>query len=47
METNLLRAHAEQQFAEELDALQKIDDRHRPPQWRLSPWAVVTENAVS
>ena len=26
----------------ELAALQAADDRPRPPQWRLSPWAVVT-----
>jgi MoxR-like ATPase len=36
----LLRAHAEQQFAHELDELAKIDTRQRPPQWKLSPWAV-------
>ena len=40
--TTLLREHAEQQFAEELDALAKSDDRHRPPNWKLSPWAVAT-----
>lgn len=40
--TTLLRDHAEQQFAEELDALAKSDDRHRPPNWKLSPWAVST-----
>lgn len=40
--TTLLRDHAEQQFAEELDALAKTDDRHRPPNWKLSPWAVST-----
>ncbi|SDJ81771.1 AAA domain (dynein-related subfamily) [Catalinimonas alkaloidigena] len=42
MENHVLRAHAEQQFAEELEALKKVDDRHRPPNWHLSPWAVVT-----
>ena len=36
-----LRPHAEQQFAVELAALADCDDRPRPPQWRLSPWAVV------
>lgn len=36
------RPHAEQQFADELAALAASDDRPRPPQWRLSPWAVVT-----
>ena len=42
MSTPALRAHAEQQFAEELDALAKADDRPRPPNWKLSPWAVAT-----
>lgn len=36
----LLRLHAEQQFATELEALAQIDDRQRPPNWKLSPWAV-------
>lgn len=35
-----LRLHAEQQFAEELAELAKADDRQRPPNWKLSPWAV-------
>ena len=39
-ETALLREHAEQQFADELNELAKADDRQRPPNWRLSPWAV-------
>ena len=39
--SQVLRQHAEQQFAEELDALQKVDDRPRPPNWKLSPWAVL------
>ena len=38
----ILRAHAEHQFAAELDALAHDDDRPRPPNWRLSPWAVAT-----
>lgn len=42
MTTVLLREHAEQQFAEELDELAKTDKRQRPPNWKLSPWAVVT-----
>lgn len=42
MPTPALRAHAEQQFAEELAALAKADDRPRPPNWKLSPWAVST-----
>jgi hypothetical protein len=39
--SQVLRQHAEAQFAEELDALQKVDDRPRPPNWKLSPWAVL------
>jgi len=37
-----LREHAEQQYAEELYALAQHDRRTRPPNWRLSPWAVAT-----
>jgi MoxR-like ATPase len=37
-----LRPHAEHEYAHELVALEKCDDRPRPPQWRLSPWSVVT-----
>src|ERR1041385_1034899 len=36
----VLRQHAEQQFAEELDELGRADSRPRPPNWQLSPWAV-------
>lgn len=39
---DILRQHAEQEFAHELEALARTDDRPRPPGWRLSPWAVVT-----
>ena len=38
----ILRQHAETQFASELSALAEIDTRHRPPNWKLSPWAVST-----
>lgn len=38
----VLREHAEQQFAEELAELAKADERQRPPNWALSPWAVRT-----
>lgn len=38
--TQVLREHAEQQYAEELAELRRIDDRQRPPNWVLSPWAV-------
>src|SRR6266536_2708724 len=36
----ILREYAEQQFAEELRELTKADTRPRPPNWKLSPWAV-------
>lgn len=36
----VVRQHAEQQYAEELAALAEADDRPRPPNWVLSPWAV-------
>src|SRR3712207_2447566 len=39
---NVLREHAEQQYAEELAQLARVDDRQRPPNWVLSPWAVRT-----
>ncbi|MBF5004081.1 ATP-binding protein [Diaphorobacter caeni] len=39
--SQVLRQHAEQQFAHELDALSQVDDRARPPNWKLSPWAVL------
>ena len=38
----VLRPHAEQEYAAELEALRTEDDRARPPSWDLSPWAVVT-----
>lgn len=37
-----LRLHAEQIHAAELTALAAADDRPRPVNWRLSPWAVRT-----
>lgn len=40
--SSLLRQHAEDQYAEELDLLAKQDTRPRPPNWKLSPWAVAT-----
>lgn len=39
---NLLRAAAESEFAQELAELSQQDTRPRPPNWRLSPWAVRT-----
>ena len=38
----VLRPHAEHDHADELATLAAVDDRPRPPSWRLSPWAVVT-----
>src|SRR5690242_5055756 len=40
--TPVLRSHAEQQFAAELEALAQMDDKPKPPNWKLSPWAVST-----
>lgn len=42
MSTNILRPHAETAYAAELKALAEVDDHPRPPNWKLSPWAVVT-----
>lgn len=44
MSTNdsILRQHAEEQYAHELEALAAVDTRQRPPRWKLSPWAVAT-----
>ena len=39
---DVIRPHAEVEFAHELATLARLDDRPRPEQWRLSPWAVVT-----
>ncbi len=40
--STVLRAHAEQQYAGELEELSRQDERPRPPGWRLSPWSVAT-----
>lgn len=37
---DILREHAEQQFAHELHELAQMDKRPRPRSWKLSPWAV-------
>lgn len=37
-----IRQPAESEYAAEIAALAKADDRERPPRWKLSPWAVVT-----
>ena len=39
---SILRQHAEDQYASELEALAAVDTRQRPPRWKLSPWAVAT-----
>lgn len=39
--SGILRQHAEQLFAQELDELQKQDDNKRPSNWKLSPQATV------
>jgi MoxR-like ATPase len=38
----VLRAPAEIEYAHELAALARNDDRPRPDNWKLSPWAVAT-----
>ena len=38
--SQVLRQHAETQFAHELEELRKVDTRQRPHHWALSPWAV-------
>ncbi len=40
--STVLRAHAEQLYAEELSELQKQDTDKRPQNWKLSPQSVVT-----
>jgi MoxR-like ATPase len=37
---DVVRRHAEEEFAEELEQLAAVDTRAKPPSWRLSPWAV-------
>src|SRR5215213_5662620 len=38
----ILREHAEQLYAQELEELQKADGSKRPTNWKLSPQSVVT-----
>ncbi|MEO6126110.1 MAG: AAA family ATPase [Ilumatobacteraceae bacterium] len=40
--SDVLRPHAETEYADELAALEALDTRPRPPRWKLSPWSVVT-----
>ncbi len=39
-DASILRQHAENEFAQELAEIQQQDGRQKPPNWRLSPWAV-------
>ncbi len=39
--SNAIRQHAELEYAEELAALKEVDNRPKPHNWELSPWAVV------
>ena len=38
--SKIIREQSELQFAEELEVIAKQDTRPRPPNWKLSPWAV-------
>ncbi len=40
MANELQRVPAEVEYAEELAELKRADDRQKPPNWHLSPWAV-------
>lgn len=42
MPKQILRPHAEDAYKKELKALQKLDDKVKPTNWKLSPWAVAT-----
>lgn len=42
MQDNILRPHAETAFQQELEALIAVDQKPKPTNWRLSPWAVAT-----
>jgi hypothetical protein len=42
LKVEIQRQPAEVEFADELAALVREDTRQKPPNWRLSPWAVVT-----
>ena len=39
--SQVLRRHAEHQYAEELAELKRQDTRPRPENWAMSPWAVL------
>lgn len=40
--STVLREPAETLYANELAAIARLDDRPKPPSWRLSPWAVAS-----
>ncbi len=37
----ILRPHAENAYAVELEALKNLDTRDKPASWNLSPWSVL------
>jgi len=41
-DADVLRPHAEDEYAAELAGLIRQDDRPRPARWAMSPWSVVT-----
>lgn len=40
--TEILRPHVEEIYAEEMEAIRALDQLQRPPNWQMSPQAVVT-----
>ncbi len=40
--TDILRPQAEDAYAADLKAIERVDERPRPTNWKLSPWGVVT-----
>lgn len=41
-DVDVLRPHAEDEYATELAALIRLETKPRPPRWSMSPWSVVT-----
>ena len=41
MRENILRPHAEQAFAEEINNIIEFDNKPRPENWKMSPWGVL------
>ena len=40
--TEILRPHVEEIYAEEMEAIRALDQLQRPPNWQMSPQAIVT-----